>query len=946
MGSSIHREFLGWQRPALATAAEYLLSAFAREHEWDLGGVIVVVPGGRAGHRLREILVALAEERQLDLTPPDIVTEQDLPERLYQPRRPLADVLTQHLAWVAALREMPATRLAPFLPHPPAANDTLRWLAVAQTLRGLHKELAADGIACPDVLNGAAKLEGFIEHDRWETLCKLQRAYLDVLDRLQLWDAQTARLVAIEKREIATEQRIVLLGMVDLNRAQRQMLDQIAERVTAFVVAPSELADRFDAHGCLIPEQWTEMELPLADEQIERVDGPADQAEAVTRWLAALGGRYRADQITVGLPDERLAPQIERQLEQLGVRARFAIAKKLPETGPYRLLQIAAEYAARGRFRDLTALVRHPDVFEWLAGRVRAEDVSASDILLTLDNFASERLPARLDPDRLAKEPEQGKLLAIHRAAAALVAPLTGAAQPLAAWAEPLRRVLIDVYGGRTLDRRQEADRYLLEALEFMQDALGELAAVPEAIQPALDAQQACRLVLDALSSQGIAPPADPDAIELLGWLELPLDDAPALAVTTFNEGFVPSAMSADSFLPNRLRRHLGLLDNDRRLARDAYALSVLLASRENLRLIVTHRDAEGNPLAPSRLLFATDPDGVVSRALKFFGDLPPTPPRRNLLADKPRDRSTLVPPRPRPLKTPITELSVTKFRDYIACPYRFYLRHIAQLESLADAADELDGGAFGDLVHLVLEQFGRSSEARGCDDPQQIAAFLEERLYKIAAARYGGKNARAAVHVQIEQARLRLAAFAEWQARRIRDGWQIVFSEDTESKQRTLTAPFPAGDEPFTLRGRIDRIDYHAGERVLAVLDYKTADAGLSPQQTHLRSGEWIDLQLPLYRHLLAAVKLPAQREAIAKVELGYILLPKDSGGVKHALAEWDDTQLQAADARARQIIADIRAEKFWPPLQPPPLFCEDLAAICQDRALGQWRAAEGDAA
>ena len=939
-GQSIQREFLDWRKPALAAAADYLAAGCAQPPELDLGRTIVVVPGGRAGRRLRELLVALAEKRDLTLTPPQIVTQHDLPERLYQPQRPFADDLTQQLAWATALRSFSPAELKPYLPRPPAAPDTAGWLAVGEVLRQLHLGLAADGMDCKHVLAGAAAVEGFSEHERWQTLCQLQRAYLDVLDRLQLWDKQTARLVAIQKHEVASDRQIVLLGTVDLNRALRQMLDQIAGQVTALVVAPPDLAERFDAYGCLIPGKWTELELPVADDQIERVDGPADQAEAVTRWLADLGGRYRADQIAVGMPDERLVPQVERQLEQSGVRVRWAIGRKLPETGPYRLLHVAAEYAARWRFRDLAALVRHPDAFAWLERRLRKEGVHQPDILLALDNYAAERLPATLDEERLKKEPDCAKLLAIFQAARQLIEPLV--CQPLTAgeWSERLRSVLALVYGGQRLDRDRELDRYLLEALKHLGQALDALAAVPAELQLRLDVREACRLALDSVAGQGLAPPADPDAVELLGWLELPLDDAPALVVTTFNEGYVPSALSADAFLPNRLRQHLGLLDNDRRLARDAYALSVLLASREKLKLLVAHRDTDGNPLTPSRLLFAADTDRVVERARAFFRELPAAPPRRNLLAaGGTRLISALEPPRPPAGIPPLTGLSVTQFRDYIACPYRFYLRHVLKLEALGDWADELDGGAFGNLVHLVLEQFGRADEARELrtsTEPGPIAGFLEEKLDRIAGARYG-KQARAAVRVQIAQARLRLRAFAHWQAQRTGEGWRIVFSEDSEQR-RTLTAEFAAEGGPFSLRGRIDRIDYHEQRRILAVLDYKTADAGFAPERTHRRAGAWIDLQLPLYRHLLGAAGLPIELKNLAGIELGYVLLPKDSLGVKHAPADWDEVLLSSADALARQVIAAIRAGKFWPPKSPPPDFSEDFAAICQDRRLGSW--------
>ena len=193
-----------------------------------------------------------------------------------------------------------------------------------------------------------------------------------------------------------------------------------------------------------------------------------------------------------------------------------------------------------------------------------------------------------------------------------------------------------------------------------------------------------------------------------------------------------------------------------------------------------------------------------------------------------------MQPPRPTPSKA-LTQLSVTKFRDYIACPYRFYLRHVLALEAIADDSAELDGAAFGNLVHHVLEQFGRAEEAkdaREAVDPERIIEYLDFKLSQMTAARYG-KYPRAAIAVQIEQLRLRLAAFAAWQAERTRAGWRIVHSEDPE---RQLTADFPVDGQGFTLRGRIDRIDYHDGLCRLSVLDYKTADAGLPPHRTHLR--------------------------------------------------------------------------------------------------------------
>ena len=261
----IARHFIDWSQPALPAAADWLVARAAARAILDLGQTIVVVPGARAGRRLLELLVERAESQSLVLTPPTITTEHALPELLYQPKRPFASQLTQQLAWSAALQETPPARRRHFLPHPPAAGETARWLELGEMLRRLHVELAADGLDFKNVLAGGERIDGFAEHDRWQTLADIQRALSRTRStslacgtfRRRGW----SRFASASRRPTATS---CSLGMVDLNRAQRQLLDLVAERVTALVFAPPKLADRFDEHGCLVPESGPSSQLPHA----------------------------------------------------------------------------------------------------------------------------------------------------------------------------------------------------------------------------------------------------------------------------------------------------------------------------------------------------------------------------------------------------------------------------------------------------------------------------------------------------------------------------------------------------------------------------------------------------------------------------------------------------------------------------------------------------------
>ena len=253
---------------------------------------------------------------------------------------------------------------------------------------------------------------------------------------------------------------------------------------------------------------------------------------------------------------------------------------------------------------------------------------------------------------------------------------------------------------------------------------------------------------------------------------------------------------------------------------------------------------------------------------------------------------------------TPLPDrLSVTAFRDYITCPYRFYLRRVLRLVGPAEPGDEMDGALFGTLAHEVLQVFGGSSEATS-QKPNAIEDCLLHALREIAVTHFGDQP-RPSIAVQL-QLRLRLHHFAHVQAELAAAGWKI---HQVELNERV---PFEVDGEPFTLSGRIDRIDVHP-EHGARIVDYKTGDTARTPEQTHRRARtEWLDLQLPLYRELARPVGLEAP------VELAYFNLPRRPEELKLHRAEWTEEEVDEAVEKARDVIRRVRNRVFWPPGDP----------------------------
>ena len=959
---TLHR--LDAAQGVLPAAAEWLLAhacdPAGGDGAADLSNVMVVVPGRRAGHRLLEILLDLAASRSLDLAPPETVTLGKLPELLYKPARPLADDAVEILAWVAAIagaRDADRERIAPGIACPPGIGAAHgRLVEVARSLVAAHRELASIGLGFDEFAEKADDvLPGFGDHARWDALARIERDYLDRIDAAGRWDRQTARREAIKRHEVRCDKRIVLLATVDIDPLQRQMLAATATTIDALVAAPPRMTAEdfsacFDAFGCIVPDAWATRVIPLPLDSIRLVDDTDAQADAIVDWLRGLGGRVAADEITIAVPDDKVAPAIEQKLAAAGATGRYGTGRTVRRSTPWQMLSAVFDWLARGDFATLAALVRSPAVVEL----IRRQTGIAMPAALA-DEVAARHLPLAIDREHLAKAAERPEhresnerflemldridrwLSAVREASKAVDRPpATKAtskaktkAKPApqgcglaAAWTEAVRQAVAVALEGVSIDRDAPDDRVVARSLRSLGELLSALATIPDPLAAAAGSEGLARLLLANWSAELVPPLPIADAIDIVGWLEVPLDDAAALAITSAVEGSLPSGQVRDPLLPETLRKPLALEDASRIAARDAWILSLAACCRRDLLVLVPRRGADGSPTVPSRLLFRRDPAEVVTAARTFFAAEEP----KVAAALVPVASSRLVVPRPPEGPVAVTSMRVTEFKDYLACPYRYWLRHRLRLARVADDALELGAADFGTLIHECLDRFAKREDLASCTDGDALATELSRILDTFVHFRYGPQAA-PAVAVQAELARRRLHGFAHAQARRAAEGWRILLTE-----HHVKDATLDVDGTPIKLSARIDRIDHHPETGRWQVLDYKTSARGRTPEESHRRAGEWVDLQLPLYRHLLG--ELPGI-DAAAVVDVGYFNVPARVEETGIRTPTWNEADYAAADETAREVVRRVRAGIFWPANDAATRAFPEFDAICQTAAI-----------
>ncbi len=912
---------LDWNTPLLSQVTQRLLS-FSSGPIVDLGTLLVVVPTGQSGRRLREALALELAKDGRGLLPPQIVTpDLLLTEALKASDQEIANETQCTAAWVEVLSQISFDRFQALFPVPP--DPSLSWqLGMAHRLMQLRNELGEEGLTLSEAAKRAAEVA--LESERWNQLARLEGLYLDQLQSKQLSDPKQARRAAATAytRPDGIE-RIILAATPDPQALPLQALQQIEAQIPIEVWIYADQAEQFDAWGRPLTEIWQQRSLDLEGWNCQ-LSTQTDFKQTANK-VAQLTAGAEPESILVGLTNPEINPVIADSFRAAGIACYDPEGEALHHGSVGRLAECLCELASANSpsIHTLRSLLQHPDFTAWLSS-----EVTSTELLKQLDKVFEKHLAADLD-GLLSFTTSGDYWKALHHALTqiqSLRAQLLGKQL-----SSNLAHTLQSMYAERTLQHGTDASIPFAERAKAIRKLLEQSAATEASFQQ-LPKDFTRSTFNQALKTSKVYPDRPTDAHDLLGWLELLWNDAPHLILAGMNEGSVPEAVVGDAFLPENMREALGLRTNAQRFARDVYLIEALCRRRAQdkgrIDILVPQSAADATPLKPSRLLFLGAPETLLPRTRALFSE-----------SDHPHGKHThhtpwtLSPPSGIALPE---RLSVSALKNYLECPFRFFLRHILHMRPVDVASRELTPATFGNLVHDTLDLLS-NEQVQSAKSPQELIKTLHALAERLIQHRYG-KQLSFALRIQKEAALHRLNAFAEHQFEDIKANGSIQII-DTESQFDINVAEMP-------IRGRIDRIDQR-GDRI-ELIDYKTADSPKTPQEAHLKTVakkappahlpgaaffehegktyRWVDLQLPLY-------VLSQQQGEQIRPSVAYFNLAKTLD--KSGLTRWEDftqSHLDSALACAEAIIGQIKAGVFWPPNPDVREDYDDFAPLFPD--------------
>lgn len=887
------RQFLGWDTPLLDCVTQWLLDSCE-----SLENTLVVVPTAHSGRRLRMALSSSG-----GILSPHVIS----PSQLFEVQ--MAASRQESLwAWIKVVRSLDLVEFPHLFPNRPAESTSSfsEALTLAREIMSLRDTLA-DGDA--DFRDAAFHSP---EKERWQELSLLESRMLKQLGTWKLTDSVLAKRQKAQAPTLPPGvDRIIVACVPDPTPlAARTLKTHLTNGVpiTILIHAPASEADSFDPWGTPVHHVWAEKQIDIPDwkNRLKLVDSAPEAAEACIEIFAE--EKTTTEHAALALCDASFAPLLEKKFADASWPLYDPEGKGFADSGLMRILHAMQDISGKqATFASLQEMVKLPGAEIFFPPQTTRHLAARM-----MDALHHTHLPESVSDARFLASPEQKKLIdsITSKLSTLQKGKLTQTLRSwLSSWLEQADQAVL-----------KAAEPCLAEAL----DALDRLESNGDSPTP----QEAFAMLAESLNTARISAQRSNTVLDLQGWLEISYDPAPHLILVGMHEGCVPDGKVDDLFIPDSLRKNLGLRDSQGRFARDAFLLQSALTSRlKNGRVdaVLARFNDAGEARKPSRLLMRQSGEKLASIVNHLFAE---SKSNQSKVGPWTRDWTLSLPkidnPYSEQLERPPRSLSPSAIKDYMSCPLRFFLKRIVGMHAFDSEKREMDALDFGNLCHHVVDLFGKNPALRDSSDADEINSAFSKMLDERVKELYGTRLS-LPLMVQMESARERLRAFAQQQASDRANGWHII---ETEFQVGRNGIPWEFHGHPINMF--IDRIDRFEDGQQWRVWDYKTYGKAKHPVEQHQATwnaeenrpllGElipasgrkkerrWADVQLPLYA---AFVQQHYHTDHLPQV--GYISLPRAVTDVQFCpWSDFDEATLEHALTWAMGAIEKIRAGHF----------------------------------
>jgi len=409
--------------------------------------------------------------------------------------------------------------------------------------------------------------------------------------------------------------------------------------------------------------------------QFSIISAPSDvaQAKVVPQLLKAMTDAPD-ERTAVVLADEQLLIPLLHALPTVAPQINITMGYPLRQTAVYSLVELllqlfthaktAADKSVTYYYQDVQALLAHPYVQQLLRddpANYPAQLLRWNRAYVPYSFFTDGRLSRLLQPVSNYRE-----------AANCLLS-------------------LVDMLSVDTA--LNQAEPLLRGLLQHVVRQVNQLTTALAASSIDVSLKLYSRLLRSVFRNEHIPFTGEPLAgVQVLGLLETRSLDFENVIVLSANEGVLPRAPRTVSFIPYNLRRGFGLPTPEQQEAVSAYYFYRLLQRAEQVKLVYNSKTDGITTGEMSRYLLQLKLESgreVHEETLSFDVDIPETKP--------------IAEPKTEAVQA-IERLSPSALNMYLACPLRFYFRHVAYLKEPDEVAERVDSRLFGNLLHRAME--------------------------------------------------------------------------------------------------------------------------------------------------------------------------------------------------------------------------------------------------